>query len=76
MNGERRDELLKGIADMALRAEVEQFAAMPTDEQLVHLYLAVRQPRGLRGHVVNAGYTTLAVGLLAAYQILGGSWPL
>ena len=75
MNGERVDKLLDPIKSNALRAEVREFANRPQDEQLVQLYLAVRQRSGLWGHVATASVPTGGV-LLLAYKVFGGTWPL
>ena len=75
MNGERLDDLLGPIKSNALRAEVREFAKRPQDEQLVNLYLVLRQQSGIRGYVVNAGYTTTLAALIA-YKLFGGTWPL
>ncbi len=77
MNGERLKDLLSGISDMALRAEVEQFAIMDQDEQLVHMYLKVHRSRPPIGwpHALQATYTT-AAGMALAYLMAGAPlWP-
>lgn len=75
VNGERVDKLLDPIKSNALRAEVREFANRPQDEQLIQLYLAVRQRGGIWGHVASAGVPTTGLALLA-YKVFGGSWPL
>lgn len=67
MNGNRLDALLDDIPNMALRAEVREFARMEKDEQLVHLYVEVKsQKSSLLPNVVNGLYTTGALMWLVA----------
>ena len=76
MNGERLKDLLRGIPDMALRAELEQFAIMDTDEQNLHLYLKIHESRSRFGlHGLNAAYTTV-FGTALTYLLAGAPlWP-
>ncbi len=77
MNGDddRLKELLDRIPSLEERATVREFAVLPQDEQLVLLYMDVRQLQGaggIKAHFAQAGYTTAAIAGAVWYALTGG----